>query len=85
MEERSRGVGRGEPQASIALRSFLKDGGQTIDRIQKKGVGSFYFLVAVIQVQSTAHQTIQFGLCIAFFSKGISANVELQVYSVACC
>jgi hypothetical protein len=35
-------------------------------------------------VQSTAHQTIHWTLCRSYF-KGISANIELQVYSETRC
>jgi hypothetical protein len=34
-------------------------------------------------VQSTGHQTIHFGLCIAF--KSFSTNIKCQMYSVKCC
>jgi hypothetical protein len=35
-------------------------------------------------VQSTAHQTVRFGLCTALVTKGISAEIELRVYSGMC-
>jgi hypothetical protein len=46
---------------------------------------SSHYTQCGFQVQSTAHQTIHFGtLCRSYF-KSISANIELQGYSVTCC
>jgi hypothetical protein len=39
----------------------------------------------VIDVQSTTHQAIHFGLCTYRYFKGISTNIELQVYGCAVC
>jgi hypothetical protein len=51
-------------------------------RFWRVGRGVFSIL---IDVQSAANQTIQFGLCTALISRSISANIEFQVYSVTCC
>jgi hypothetical protein len=42
----------------------------------KTNKGTKDFGIVNIQVQSTAHQTMYFGLCTAPYFKGISANIE---------
>jgi hypothetical protein len=56
---------------NVELKSLLRD--------------TLFSILKSSDVQSTAHQTIHSGLCTALISRKLSANIELQVYSVTCC
>jgi hypothetical protein len=45
--------------------------------------GDLRYSLALRLLQSTAHQTLW--TLFRYYFKGISANLELQVYSVMCC
>jgi hypothetical protein len=57
-----------------------------LDRLDKTTILYFQVFFRQLNVQSTAHQTIHFGLgTYRLYFKGISTIIELQLYSVTCC
>jgi hypothetical protein len=53
--------------------------------VQITAYSNSQYQIRVPIVQSIAHLTIHIEICIALILKCISANIKLQLYSVACC